>query len=125
MRHQPPRQSRLGQAFDVITLLALTLGALYLPLWLGLAGASRAPVPVDDPTWEALGQTPVMVERWQALGFADPASAHDIITARFDYSFGWGSLVLMIVVVVGYFAMLLRLSEKEYRDVIDEKFGRG
>jgi hypothetical protein len=29
----------------------------------------------------------------------------------------------MIVVVVGYFVMMLRLSEKEYRDVIAEKFG--
>jgi hypothetical protein len=30
----------------------------------------------------------------------------------------------MIVVVVGYFVLMMRLSEKEYRDVIAEKFGR-
>ena len=29
----------------------------------------------------------------------------------------------MIVVIVGYYAILLRFSEKEYRDVISEKFG--
>jgi hypothetical protein len=29
----------------------------------------------------------------------------------------------MIVVVVGYFVMLMRLSEREYREVIAEKFG--
>ncbi len=28
----------------------------------------------------------------------------------------------MVVVIVGYFAMMLKLSEKEYRDVIAEKF---
>ena len=30
---------------------------------------------------------------------------------------------ISVVVVVGYYAMLLRFSEKEYRDVIAEKFG--
>ena len=25
--------------------------------------------------------------------------------------------------VIGYFAMVVRLSDREYRDVIDEKFG--
>ena len=55
---------------------------------------------------------------------ADAAAAHDMITARFDYSFTWGAMALMVVVIVGYFAMMLRLSEKEYREVIDEKFER-
>ena len=45
-----------------------------------------------------------------------------MITARFDYSFTWGALALMVVVIVGYFVMMLRLSEKEYREVIAEKF---
>ncbi|MDQ7777963.1 MAG: hypothetical protein Q4615_19880 [Paracoccus aminovorans] len=64
-----------------------------------------------------------MVEQWQKLGYADPASAAELITARFDYSFSIGALVVMIVVIVGYYAILLRFSEKEYRDVIAEKFG--
>ena len=34
------------------------------------------------------------------------------------------SLIVMIVVVVGYFVLMLRLSEREYREVISEKFGR-
>ena len=33
------------------------------------------------------------------------------------------ALVAMIGVIVGYYAILLRFSEKEYRDVIAEKFG--
>lgn len=123
-RYTPPVQSRLSQFIDVILLMALTIGVLLLPGYLGLSGASRSIVPVENPTWESLGQTPVMVERWNALGFADAASAHDLITARFDYTFTWGALALMIVVIVGYFAMMLMLSEREYRDVIDEKFGK-
>jgi hypothetical protein len=63
--------------------------------------------------------------RWNQLGFADAASAHDIITARFDYSFSTLNLIVMIVVGVGYFLLMLKLSEQEYRDVIAEKFGDG
>jgi hypothetical protein len=121
-RYVPPAQSKLSQFVDVVVLLALAVGALYLPLWLGLAGASKTPNPAESPTWESLGQTPLMVERWNALGYADPASAQDIITARFDYSFTWGALAIMIVVVIGYFVLMMKLSEKEYRDVIAEKF---
>jgi hypothetical protein len=123
-RYQPPRQSKLGQVFDVIVLLLLTVAALYLPLYLGLAGRAASPSPQDNPTWESLGQNATMVERWNTLGYADPASAQDIITSRFDYSFSAISLIVMVVVVVGYFVMMLRLSEKEYREVISEKFGR-
>jgi hypothetical protein len=122
--YTPPKQSKISQIIDVILLMALTIGALLLPGYLGLSGAARSIVPVENPTWESLGQTPVMVERWNALGFADPASAHDLITARFDYSFTWGALALMIVVIVGYFAMMLIFSEREYREVIAEKFGK-
>lgn len=119
-----PKQSRISQFIDVILLMALTIGVLLLPGYLGLSGAARNITPVENPTWEALGQTPVMVERWNALGFADAAAAHDMIVARFDYSFTWGALLLMIVVIVGYFAMMLMLSEREYREVIAEKFGK-
>ena len=120
----PPVQSKFGQIIDVIVLVVLSLGALFAPLWLGLAGSSKVPVPVENPTWESLGQNPVMVEQWNKLGFADAASAADMITARYDYSFSLVNLVVMVVVIVGYFAMMIRFSDIEYREVIAEKFGR-
>lgn len=123
-RYIPPRQSKLGQIADVLVILVLTIGALYVPLWLGLAGAAKTPKPIENPTWEALGQNPTMVERWKALDLAEPSAAADIITARFDYSFDWWALIAMAVLVIGYFVMLVVLSDKEYRDIISEKFGR-
>ncbi|MCV2447280.1 MULTISPECIES: hypothetical protein [Paracoccus] len=122
-RYVAPVQGKVGQIIDVIVLLIMAIGALYIPLWLGLAGSAKTPQPIENPTWETLGQNPAMVEQWQKLGYADPASAAELITARFDYSFSIGALVVMIVVIVGYYAILLRFSEKEYRDVIAEKFG--
>lgn len=123
MAYQPPKQSLAAQIFDVITLLVLTVGALYVPLYLGLAGAAKTPAPIANPTWEALGQNTTEQAQWAALGITDPAAANDIITARFDYSFSWAALITMAVLVIGYFVLVVKLSEKEYREVIDERFG--
>ncbi|AGT11440.1 hypothetical protein [Paracoccus aminophilus] len=121
--YKAPVQGKIGQIIDVIVLLVLAIGALYLPLLLGLAGSDKVPHPIENPTWESLGQNPVMVEQWAKLGFTDPAAANSLITARYDYSFSWIALLVMVVVIVGYYAILLRFSEKEYREVIAEKFG--
>jgi hypothetical protein len=124
MAYKPPKQSLAGQIVDVIVLLVLTVGALYLPLYMGLAGAAKTPAPIENPTWEALGQNEVEQAQWAVLGFPDAASANEIITARFDYTFSWTALIVMVVVVVGYFVLVVKLSDKEYREVIDERFGK-
>jgi hypothetical protein len=122
-KYIPPLQSKASQFFDVIVILVLTIVTLYLPTWLKLAGASKVSTPVENPTWESLGQNEVMVQKWNQLGFPDAASAADTITARFDYSFSAISVITMVVVIVGYYVIMLRFSETEYRDVIAEKFG--
>jgi 3-deoxy-D-manno-octulosonic-acid transferase len=33
------------------------------------------------------------------------------------------ALVVMAILVIGYFVLVVRLSDKEYRDVIAERFG--
>src|SRR5690606_24613552 len=122
MAYQPKEQGLVAQIVDVVTLLILTVGALYIPLYMGLAGATKTPNPIADPTWEALGQNASEQRQWAALGFTDPAAANDIITARFDYSFSWMALIIMAVFVIGYFVLMVRLSDKEYREVIAERF---
>ena len=123
-RYTPPKQGKASQLIDVIVLVVLTVGALFVPLWLGMAGAAKSvTTPVENPTWETLGQTPAQAAKYEALGY-DPASAHDLILARFDYSFSIGALLTMIVVIVLYYVLILRFSEVEYREVISEKFGR-
>lgn len=120
----PPKQGKASQLFDVIILVLLTVGSLFVPLWLNMAGAAKSvPNPVENPTWETLGQNATQAAKYEALGFT-PETAHDLILARFDYSFSIASLLTMIVVIVVYYFLILRFSEVEYREVISEKFGK-
>ena len=123
MAYEPKKQGFAAPIFDVFTLLVLTVGALYIPLYMGLSGAAKTPNPIENPTWEALGQNAAEQRQWEALGVTDPAAANDMITARFDYSFSWAALIIMVVSVVGYFVLVVRLSDREYREVLDERFG--
>ena len=109
---------------DVIVLVVLTVGALFVPIWLKMAGAAKSVItPVADPTWELLGQNAAQAAKYEALGYT-PESAHDLILARFDYSFSITALLTMVVVIILYYVLILRFSEVEYREVISEKFGR-
>lgn len=119
----PPKQGKASQLFDVVVLVVLTVGSLFVPLWLNLAGAAKTVAsPVENPTWEALGQNAAQAAKYEALGYT-PETAHDLILARFDYSFSIGALLTMILVIVLYYFLILRFSESEYREVISEKFG--
>lgn len=123
-QYQAPVQSKISQIVDVIFLVALSIGALFVPLKLGMSGAAKVvATPVENPTWETLGQNAAQAAQYEALGYT-PASAHDLILARFDYSFTTGAMVTMVVVIVLYYFLMLRFSEIEYREVISEKFGQ-
>ena len=121
-KYTPPEQSKTMQWVDIIFVVAAIFLALWLPLQAGWAGVTRAIVKIDNPTWEALGQTPAQVEQWVKLGFADAASAHDIIQNKFDYTIDWVQLIIMAIVIIAYFVFLFRASDQEYKEVIDEKF---
>lgn len=123
-KYIPPEQSRAMQFIDIIFLLVAIFVALWLPLELGLAGAAKEIDKIDNPTWESLQQTPAQVAQWEKLGY-DVAKAHDVIQNHFHYKIDWLDVLIMTVVVVGYYLFLFRASDKEYRQVIAEKFGDG
>jgi hypothetical protein len=110
------------QFVDIAFLVLAIFIALWLPLKLGLAGAAKEIDKIDNPTWESLGQNPTMVAAWEKLGYT-PATAHDIIQNHFHYNIDWTNLILMAVVLVGYYLFLFWGSKKEYQEVIAEKFG--
>lgn len=135
-KYNPPSQSIAGQLFDVAFLLALVFGSLFLPIWLKIAVPSRVeklPAGVSYTaaadgsktwtglSWEALGQNPVMQAQWEKLGYTKESAA-DIITQPFDYTIDTSGVVITAVVILGYFIFMLVMSEKEYKQVIAEKF---
>jgi predicted PurR-regulated permease PerM len=133
----PPKQSVAGQLFDVAFLLALVFAALFLPLWLKIAVPSRVEklpegvtytMAADGTTkqwsglsWEKLGQNPTMQAQWEKLGYT-MESAADIITQQFDYTIDTAGVVITGVVIIGFFVFLVVMSDREYRQVIAEKF---
>lgn len=121
-KYTPPEQDKALQFVDVIFILVAIFAALWLPLKLGLAGAAKAIDKIENPTWELLGQNATMASIWEKLGYT-PETAHDIIQNRFHYNIDWVSLIIMAAVLIGYFVFLFRASDKEYREVIAEKFG--
>lgn len=121
-RYEPPKQSAGGQIFDSLFLLVLVFAALFLPLWMGLAGGGKTDLTFAEKTWAGMGQTPVMQAAWEKLGYTQ-ATAEPIIASRFDYSFDPVWLIVTAFVVVFYFFFVVRFSDKEYRDVIRERFG--
>jgi predicted PurR-regulated permease PerM len=135
-KYIPPSQSIAGQLFDVAFLLALVFSSLFLPIWLKIAVPSRVeklPAGVSytaaadgtktwtGVTWEALGQNPVMQAQWEKLGYTKESAA-EIITQPFDYTIDTSGVVITAVVILGYFIFMLVVSEKEYKQVIAEKF---
>ena len=135
----PPKQSVAGQLFDVAFLLTLVLAALFLPLWLKIAVPSRVEtlpegvsytVAADGTkqwtglTWEKLGQNPTMQAQWEKLGYTVEFAA-DIITQTFDYTIDTVGVIITGLVIFGYFVFLIVMSDREYKQVIAEKFDGG
>ncbi|MGL4396312.1 MAG: hypothetical protein ACRCS9_07230 [Hyphomicrobium sp.] len=121
-KYQPPVQSTVGQIFDTIFLFALVVASLFVPVYLGLAGGGKTALTFPEKTWAAMGQNETMAAAWEKLGYT-PETAHDLIASRFDYGFDAIALLLTAIVIIGYFVFVVRHSDKEYRDVISERFG--
>lgn len=121
-RYDPPKQSTAGQIFDSLFLLVLVGLSLFAPLWLGLAGGGKTDLTFADKTWEAMGQTAAQQAAWEKLGHT-AETAQPLIASRFDYSFSPLEMLITAIVIVGYFVFVVRYSDKEYRDVIRERFG--
>jgi len=145
-RYTPPQQSTGGQVFDAIFLMVLVFLALFLPLWLKIAVPARERVLPEGVTlnettdaegnlvqewggltWEVIGQNPTMQGQWETLNAAYPDSytlekVADIVTQRFNYEIDVLGIGLTAVVVIGYFIFLIVVSDREYKQVIAEKF---
>jgi ABC-type glycerol-3-phosphate transport system permease component len=123
-KYDPPRQSGIGQLFDSLFLMALVLLALFVPFWMKLAGSGKADIDIKDKTtWAGLGQNETMAKAWEAVG-QTPETASAMIASRFDYVVDPVSLAATAALIIGYFFVVFKFSKTEYKDVIDERFGK-
>ena len=123
-RYEPPQQSIAGQIVDSILILILVTASLFAPVYFKLAADKRIDLTFPGKDWAAMGQNAVAQQQWQKLGLT-PDTAHDMIASRFDYSFSWSMFVITAAVIIVYFAFVIYVSDKEYRDVIGERFDNG
>jgi hypothetical protein len=136
--YQPPKQSAIGQIIDSVVILGAVFLALWLPIAANLAGADTkqilpagvtAVANADGTTawtgltWEVLGQNSTMQAQWEKLGYTIEDAA-GLITVWFDYEINWVLAIITAILVVGYFAILLYYSEREYKEIIAEKFDK-
>ena len=122
--YTPPNQGMFGQIFDSILILVLVYASLMLPLLMKAEAKAEEPAAaaaVVVNTWQSLEQNEVQQAQWVKLGY-DPDKAATIINNRFDYTIDPMMLIITILVVVGYFVIMLKVSDKQYREVIAEKF---
>ena len=149
--YRPPEQSPAGQLFDSLFVVALVAATLLVCLYLTVLSAAPTPEPAAQtalvtaaPATEAgasaaaatavaaapstdgltAEQQKLKTERFMALGWDDAKVAERKATiAAKSYEFDWFMLILTAIVVIAYFVFLVRTSDKELREVINERFG--
>ena len=149
--YRPPEQSPAGQLFDSLFVVALVAATLLVCLYLTVLSAAPTPEPAAQtavvtaaPATEAgasaaaatavaaapstdgltAEQQKLKTERFTALGWDDAKVAERKATiAAKSYEFDWLMLLLTAIVVIAYFVFLVRTSDKELREVINERFG--
>ena len=151
--YRPPEQSSAGQLFDSLFVVALVAATLLVCLYLTVLSAAPAPAPEPAAQTTAVAEAPaadastnaaaatavaaapsadgltadqqkLKTERFTALGWDDAkvAERKAAIAAK-SYEIDWLMLILTAIVVIGYFVFLVRASDKELREVINERFG--
>lgn len=54
---------------------------------------------------------------------AVPAAEEAVEAPALDYTFTWPTFLLTAALVVGYYVFILRMSEKEFKGIVAERFG--
>jgi hypothetical protein len=148
---QSPAGQLFDSLFVVALVAATLLACLYLTVLSAApapapaaaaqtAAVTAAPAPATEASASAAVATAVAVapstdgltaeqqklksERFAALGWDDAKVAERKVTiAAKSYEFDWFMLLLTAIVVITYFVFLVRTSDKELREVINERFG--
>lgn len=130
--YEPPRQSLRGQLVDAVFILVLLFATLFVSTYVlslqagGAAGGEAArPRPVSELPISAAEKQ--QFRKMIDAGMVDLRAVNDSVAANRastdKYAFSVLSLIVTAAIIIAYMAFVYRLSFKEYREVIEEKFG--
>ena len=126
----PPKQSRRGQVFDSVFILALLFAVLF-----GVTYYSNSAAAPTTSTAKPLAQLPItQTERQQYQraideGLVDLKGVNDQVIASTpksgskQYPISPVALLVTFAVIAGYLLFVFLMSFREYREVIRERFG--
>lgn len=130
---QPPTQSKRGQLLDAATILALIFVTLFATTFLVSESDSAAASGTEAGQQRQLADLPITpAERAQYQKLIDSGTVDlPAVTAAVDanhpepdkYSFSLAALLGTAALLAAYLGFVYRASFREYREVIEEKFG--
>jgi heme/copper-type cytochrome/quinol oxidase subunit 3 len=128
--YEPPVQSKRGQLLDAATVLVLIFATLFATTFLVQEATTDVPTAAENRQLADLPLTAVERAQFQKLidsGTTDlPAvvAAVDANQAGTDkYDISVAALLGTAILLAVYLAFVYRTSFREYREVIEEKFG--
>ena len=125
--YQPPKQGTAGQIRDSVIILGLVFvvlfGVTFVVQPVG-AGSEEEPTPLSQlPINDAERQ---QYERMIEQDVTDLAAVNAAVAANAatidKYSINWLLLGVTVVSIGGYLIVVVRMSLKEYREVVRERF---
>lgn len=127
--YEPPQQSMRGQLLDAMTILALIFATLFVTTYLTTADGTDDAT-TSPPALSALPLTEGERTQYQKMidtGTADQATiASAVATNRPDenkYEIDVLALLGTAALLAVYLGFVYRTSLREYREVVEEKFG--
>lgn len=131
--YEPPQQSRRGQLIDAGFILALIFATLFVTTFVTEMAGTGTGSGSETAQTRQLSELPINdVERAQYRklidsGTTDLAAVNASVEANQagsdKYDFSVLALLGTVVLLGGYLAFVYRTSFREYREVIEEKFG--
>jgi hypothetical protein len=131
--YEPPVQSKRGQLLDAATVLVLIFATLFVTTFIAQQSETESEAAATAAPARELADLPVSPaerEQFQKLidsGTTDLAGVTAAVEANQagadKYDFSVGALIGTAALLAVYLAFVYRASFREYREVIDEKFG--
>ncbi|MGH3328813.1 MAG: hypothetical protein ACRDPT_13650 [Streptomycetales bacterium] len=131
--YEPPKQGLRGQLVDAATILALIFATLFLTTFITQRQADDTAAQAETAPTRQLSELPITAAERQQFHKMIESGTVDLETVNASvqanragaqkYEIDVAALLGTAAVIVAYLVFVYRVSFREYREVIHEKFG--